>query len=289
VCQTLEEMETYQEELQAEIDAKKESLAALEEAAAYYENQLLLAQERFEKLPLLSRVEAWVASQNELFAKEEYGEGLEQLQTLLTSVESHTATANQHKEALAAMESNQDEVNTPLANIRASMETMEGAAAEYHRQLLLNQERLQTLPMLDGVLAWVAEKTELFSSNDFGADLAAVAQLLEAHQPFPSQLERQKGVVDAVAPGQEVVQTKKDEVVAALGSVEQLGDDYHTQLLLSQERFEKLPVLENLSTWIDQQNELFATDDFGDTLGAVDALLSVFQTCVGLLGRAALC
>ena len=176
------------------------------------------------------------------------------------------------------MASNQDEINEPLARLQESMAAMQEAGSEYHTQLLLNQERLQQLPVLERVEGWIGQQQALFSKCEYGDDQSAVATLLEAHQTFPASLAHQKQTVADIQTEQEAIQTKLDSVNAALAAVEAAGEEYHTQLLLSQERFEKLPLLESLEAWIDQQNEVFNTEDFGDTLNAVDALLSAFNT-----------
>ena len=276
--EALDAMETYQDEIQAQIDAKKADMDALQEQADYYENQLLLAQERFEKLPLLSRVEAWIHQQNEVFAQANYGEALEAVETLLASFKSYTATAAQHREALDTMESNQDSINEPLAKLREAFASMDAAAAQYQQELLLNQERLLQLPVLERVEGWIGQQNELFAKAEYGVDQASTATLLEAHQTFPADLAHQKQIVGEITTEQDVVKSKLEAVQAALAEVEAAGDEYHTQLLLSQERFEKLPILEGLAAWINQQLELFSTEDFGDTLSAVDALLSAFNT-----------
>ena len=44
-------------------------------------------------------------------------------------------------------------------------------------------------------------------------------------------------------------------------SVEAAGEDYHVRVLLSQERLEKLPMLDRVGEWLAAQSELFAKQE----------------------------
>ena len=133
---------------------------------------------------------------------------------------------------------------------REAFASMDAAAAQYQQELLLNQERLLQLPVLERVEGWIGQQNELFAKAEYGVDQASTATLLEAHQTFPADLTHQKQIVGEITTEQDVVKSKLEAVQAALAEVEAAGDEYHTQLLLSQERFEKLPILEGLAAWI---------------------------------------
>ena len=63
----------------------------------------------------------------------------------------------------------------------------------------------------------------------------------------------------------------------AMASVEEQADIYNTYLLCTQEYFEKTTALEKLDGWLNRQNELFGKEEYGDDLGSVNNLLSVFS------------
>ena len=70
-----------------------------------YEAQLLLNQERLQKLPVLERVDAWLATQNELFAAGEYGDSVHACQTLLEAFhETFSRPLVFHKEVSLCLE-----------------------------------------------------------------------------------------------------------------------------------------------------------------------------------------
>lgn len=55
------------------------------------------------------------------------------------------------RQALAAIESSQEEITSEVARLQAKVEETAAAAAEYRQQLVLNQERLEKLPQLQRV------------------------------------------------------------------------------------------------------------------------------------------
>lgn len=96
--QVLDEMESYQEEING---AKAAALAAMEEleaSAAAYHQQLQLCHERLETLPQLTRVDQWLDSQAALFAKGEYGDTKVQVRALLASLELYLINEAARKE-----------------------------------------------------------------------------------------------------------------------------------------------------------------------------------------------
>lgn len=55
------------------------------------------------------------------------------------------------------------------------------------------------------------------------------------------------------------------------------GVEYGNQLRLACERYEKLPQLQQIQAWVADQRQLFAQNQYGDTLGATNQLLSTFE------------
>ena len=73
---------------------------------------------------------------------------------------------------------------------------------------------------------------------------------------------------------QEDIVARVTELKAGLEALQGRSEEYNTQLLLNQERLEKLPALQRLHTWADEQRERFQGSDYGSTLVEVSTLTS---------------
>lgn len=82
-------MTSEQQVILDRIAAVTELLGTVASAGEDYNTYVLMSQERLEKLPALDRVEEWLNAQDGLFAKEEYGETLVEVSTLLTAHQEH--------------------------------------------------------------------------------------------------------------------------------------------------------------------------------------------------------
>lgn len=271
-------MESEQESIIERLTTERAQMQATAEAAEYYNIQLQLSQERFEKLPALERVDAWMASQNELFAAANYGSSLGEVASLLASFETYTTNVEPQKQVLDTMESNQDEINGPLEELRGKMAATEEAAEAYHTQLLLSQERLDKLPQLERVDAWAAQQNALFAAGEYGATVAAVQELQSAFETFTVNLAARQKVLDGMESYQEEILSKLQASKDGLAETSAAGDAYSAQLVMSLERHEKLPQLDRVAAWLGKQRQLFDAADYGDTLTATANLLSSFES-----------
>ena len=192
--QTVETMESYQEEILGRQAELKEKLATTEAAAEEYHMQLLLSQERLEKLPTLDRIDTWMDAQNELFVAGNYGATLVEVATLLSSYDTFLLDLNSKKATLEGMTSEQEVITTRLAEVQEKLAATEECGAGYQQELYLSQERLEKLPALARVEAWLLSQNEVFAAGDYGDSLVAVATLLETFGNFARQLAPHKEV-----------------------------------------------------------------------------------------------
>ena len=93
---------------------------------------------------------------------------------------SHTSRS----QTLNSMESYQDVINERLAALRERMTATEAAAEQYQYQLLVTQERLQKIPALERILAWLGEQAAVFASDNFGSTLREVRELRAAKRNY---------------------------------------------------------------------------------------------------------
>jgi len=74
------------------------------------------------------------------------------------------------------METNQTVIAERLEALQARMATLDAAAEQYQLMLLLCQERLQKLPQLERIMAWLDEQAAVFGDEDYGATVREVRQ-----------------------------------------------------------------------------------------------------------------
>jgi len=94
-------------------------------------------------------------------------------------------------------------------------------------------------------------------------------------------------IVDNMESNQEDIIAKVEELKGSLAELSEAADAYNTQLLLTQERLEKLPALQRLDSWMDDVRTQFASEDLGDSIVEVSTLLS--RCVVAFLSKLAAC
>lgn len=91
-------------------------------------------------------------------------------------------------------------------------------------------------------------------------------------------LPAKKAVLDEMTSEQESITERLATEREAMAALEEAAENYHTWLLLSEERHEKLPMLDNVEAWLDKQMTVFESGDYGETLADVASLLSALET-----------
>jgi len=115
-------------------------------------------------------------------------------------------------------------------------------------------------------------------SARYGSTLVEVANKLSEHEAFDANLGPQKEVLSRIETYQEAISEPLAEVVELASQVEEAGETYKIYLLITQESLEKWPMLERVSAFVEKTNEMFAAQDYGDSLRAVASRLSEFES-----------
>ena len=103
--------------------------------------------------------------------------------------------------------------------------------------------------MLSRVNTWLTKQAALFAAAQYGESAVDVLTLVAAYEEvFLVGLASKQAILSELEVRQEEVEAERQVVQAALDKVTGEGAEYHNQLLLSQERFEKLPTLERIET-----------------------------------------
>lgn len=145
------------------------------------------------------------------------------------------------------METNQEEIQKPLDAARAKLATVAESAAAYQAALQGAQERFEIEPMLDRVEGWLARWNSLFAAQEYGDSLVGVASLIEQFKEYTASVAVHQQILDGVSTEQEALTTRVASLSQQMEATAGSAEEYHTYLLLSQERMEKLPAISRVT------------------------------------------
>lgn len=87
---------------------------------------------------------------------------------------------------------------------------------------------------------WLTAQTAVYEGTDFGDSVAAVDALLETFASSKRQLDAHKTTVSAMESEQEVITSRRAEVLAAVEATEAKAAEYEGSLNQSREYYEHL-------------------------------------------------
>lgn len=115
---------------------------------------------------------------------------------MLEAFNTYNSNLDAQQETLNSMESNQDVILSRVAELKESLAATKEAGEVYQNELLLSQERLEKLPAIERVVAWVDAQSAVFGSGQHGESLADVMDLLALHETFDANHPKQCAVID---------------------------------------------------------------------------------------------
>ena len=93
------------------------------------------------------------------------------------------------------MESEQPAIVEARDACLEKLAAVEAAAVNYRNELVLNKERLETLPKIQRIETWLATQDEVFEAGDYGNTLDSVAALLSRYaETFSAGIDANKAV-----------------------------------------------------------------------------------------------
>ncbi|XP_033851124.1 spectrin alpha chain, non-erythrocytic 1-like isoform X3 [Acipenser ruthenus] len=237
----------------------------------------------------------WLSEVDALLASEDYGKDLASVNNLLKKHQLLEADISAHEDRLKDLNGQADSLMTSSAfdttqvkdkrdavNSRfAKIKSMAGG----RRSKLNESHRLhQFFRDLDDEESWIKEKKLLVSSEDYGRDLTGVQNLrkkhkrleaeLAAHDPaIQSVLDTGKKLSDDNTIGQEEIQQRLAQFVEHWKELKDLAAARGKRLEESLEYQQFVANVEEEEAWINEKLNLVGSEDYGDTLAAVQGLL----------------
>uniref|UniRef100_A0A8C1BME6 Spectrin alpha, non-erythrocytic 1 n=1 Tax=Cyprinus carpio carpio TaxID=630221 RepID=A0A8C1BME6_CYPCA len=237
----------------------------------------------------------WLSEVEALLASEDYGKDLASVNNLLKKHQLLEADISAHEDRLKDLNGQADSLmasnafDTSLVKdkrdaVNGRFSKIKSMAAGRRAKLNESHRLHQFFRDLDDEESWIKEKKLLVSSEDYGRDLTGVQNLrkkhkrleaeLGAHEPaIQSVLETGKKLSDDNTIGQEEIQQRLAQFVEHWKELKDLAAARGQRLEESLEYQQFVANVEEEEAWINEKLNLVGSEDYGDTLAAVQGLL----------------
>ncbi|XP_024120554.1 spectrin alpha chain, non-erythrocytic 1 isoform X3 [Oryzias melastigma] len=237
----------------------------------------------------------WLSEVEALLASEDYGKDLASVNNLLKKHQLLEADISAHEDRLKDLNGQADSLMASNAfdttQVKDKRDAVNGrftkikSMAAGRRAKLNESHRLhQFFRDLDDEESWIKEKKLLVGSEDYGRDLTGVQNLrkkhkrleaeLGAHEPaIQSVLDTGKKLSDDNTIGQEEIQQRLAQFVDHWKELKDLSGARGKRLEESLEYQQFVANVEEEEAWINEKLNLVGSEDYGDTLAAVQGLL----------------
>uniref|UniRef100_A0A0G2K1E7 Spectrin alpha chain, non-erythrocytic 1 n=1 Tax=Rattus norvegicus TaxID=10116 RepID=A0A0G2K1E7_RAT len=237
----------------------------------------------------------WLSEVEALLASEDYGKDLASVNNLLKKHQLLEADISAHEDRLKDLNSQADSLMTSSAfdtsQVKEKRDTINGrfqkikSMATSRRAKLSESHRLhQFFRDMDDEESWIKEKKLLVSSEDYGRDLTGVQNLRKKHKRLEAELAAHEPAIQGVLDtgkklsddntiGQEEIQQRLAQFVEHWKELKQLAAARGQRLEESLEYQQFVANVEEEEAWINEKMTLVASEDYGDTLAAIQGLL----------------
>ncbi|XP_055009555.1 spectrin alpha chain, non-erythrocytic 1 isoform X1 [Boleophthalmus pectinirostris] len=283
-------------------DAVKARLSALDEQWQFLVNK---SAEKSQKLKEANKqqnfntgikdFDFWLSEVEALLASEDYGKDLASVNNLLKKHQLLEADISAHEDRLKDLNGQADglmasnafdtsQVKDKRDAVNGRFSKIKNMAAGRRAKLNESHRLHQFFRDLDDEESWIKEKKLLVSSEDYGRDLTGVQNLrkkhkrleaeLGAHEPaIQSVLDTGKKLSDDNTIGQEEIQQRLAQFVDHWKELKDLSGARGKRLEESLEYQQFVANVEEEEAWINEKLNLLGSEDYGDTLAAVQGLL----------------
>ncbi|ELK07245.1 Spectrin alpha chain, brain [Pteropus alecto] len=237
----------------------------------------------------------WLSEVEALLASEDYGKDLASVNNLLKKHQLLEADISAHEDRLKDLNGQADSLMTSSAfdtsRVKDKRDTINGrfqkikSMAASRRAKLNESHRLhQFFRDMDDEESWIKEKKLLVSSEDYGRDLTGVQNLRKKHKRLEAELAAHEPAIQGVLDtgkklsddntiGKEEIQQRLAQFVEHWKELKQLAAARGQRLEESLEYQQFVANVEEEEAWINEKMTLVASEDYGDTLAAIQGLL----------------
>ncbi|KAE8583018.1 hypothetical protein XENTR_v10020411 [Xenopus tropicalis] len=237
----------------------------------------------------------WLTEVEALLASEDYGKDLASVNNLLKKHQLLEADISAHEDRLKDLNGQADSLMTSSAFDTTQVKEKRDAIndrfqriksmATARRSRLNESHRLhQFFRDLDDEESWIKEKKLLVGSDDYGRDLTGVQNLRKKHKRLEAELAAHEPAIQGVLDtGKKLADDNtigKDEIQQRLAQFLEHWKELKEQAAARGQRLEEsleyqqfVANVEEEEAWINEKMTLVASEDYGDTLAAIQGLL----------------
>uniref|UniRef100_A0A7M4E180 Spectrin alpha chain, non-erythrocytic 1 n=1 Tax=Crocodylus porosus TaxID=8502 RepID=A0A7M4E180_CROPO len=237
----------------------------------------------------------WLSEVEALLASEDYGKDLASVNNLLKKHQLLEADISAHEDRLKDLNGQADSLMTSSAfdtsqvkdkrdTINERFQRIKSMAAARRAKLNESHRLHQFFRDMDDEESWIKEKKLLVSSEDYGRDLTGVQNLRKKHKRLEAELAAHEPAIQGVLDtgkklsddntiGKEEIQQRLAQFVEHWKELKQLASARGQRLEESLEYQQFVANVEEEEAWINEKMTLVASEDYGDTLAAIQGLL----------------
>ncbi|XP_072287916.1 spectrin alpha chain, non-erythrocytic 1 isoform X3 [Pyxicephalus adspersus] len=237
----------------------------------------------------------WLSEVEALLASEDYGKDLASVNNLLKKHQLLEADISAHEDRLKDLNGQADSLMTSSAfdtsqvkekrdAINGRFQRIKGMASARRSKLNESHRLHQFFRDLDDEESWIKEKKLLVGSDDYGRDLTGVQNLRKKHKRLEAELAAHEPAIQGVLDtGRKLADDNtigKDEIQQRLAQFVEHWKELKKQASARGQRLEEsleyqqfVANVEEEEAWINEKMTLVASEDYGDTLAAIQGLL----------------
>lgn len=291
------------QEKRSSINERYERLRTL---AAYRRSRLHEANTLHQFFRDIADEESWIKEKKLLVGSDDYGRDLTGVQNLRKKHKRLDAELGAHEPAIQAVqeaghklmaESNLGvpEIEQRLQTLELSWRELKQMAGDRGHKLDESLVYQQFLAKVEEEEAWISEKQQLLSVEDYGDTMAAVQGLLKKHEAFEADFAvHRERCGDTVAAGQglvqdgnhhkESIQQRLDQLVARLDALEASAARRKAKLQDNSAYLQFMWKADVVESWIADKETHVRSEDYGRDLSSVQTLLTKQETFDAGLG-----
>ncbi|XP_041429079.1 spectrin alpha chain, non-erythrocytic 1 isoform X3 [Xenopus laevis] len=237
----------------------------------------------------------WLSEVDALLASEDYGKDLASVNNLLKKHQLLEADISAHEDRLKDLNGQADSLMTSSAfdttqvkekrdAINERFQRIKSMAAARRGRLNESHRLHQFFRDLDDEESWIKEKKLLVGSDDYGRDLTGVQNLRKKHKRLEAELAAHEPAIQGVLDtgrkladdntiGKEEIQQRLAQFVEHWKELKEQAAARGQRLEESLEYQQFVANVEEEEAWINEKMTLVASEDYGDTLAAIQGLL----------------
>lgn len=240
-------------------------------------------------------IEFWLGELETSLISPDYGKDSTSVDSLLSKHQVLETDIEAHEERIRELDARADEfIRSGAGDATAILERKKLIHERYEKIRELSENRAVTLGKakqlhdfyrnLDDEEAWINEKKILVCSEDYGRDLIGAKNLEKKHQRIEGEVaSHAPSVTNVLEQGEELMQgtllVDPDDVRRRMDHLKTAWDELQTLTALRRQKLEEslayqdyLDGVEEEEAWILEKQHLLSSEDYGDTLAAVQGL-----------------